>query len=220
LEPSSFARTIKRVTFFKRRPPVHHSVGYLVFGLGNPGAKYSGTRHNIGWWVLDELARRHKPLKTTSMHKSQVDFVSLLGPQEQLTAALVKPLTYMNLSGQSVREWLKAYPDAPFVVVYDEVDLPVGRLRLRAEGSAGGHNGMKSIIQSLGGRQDIPRLRLGVGRPSVGVETADHVLEPPSRKERDELSLAVSRAADVIETLIESGFDATQTRLGAMSNPQ
>jgi peptidyl-tRNA hydrolase, PTH1 family len=205
---------------FKRKQPVHHQVGFMLFGLGNPGAKYAATRHNVGWWVLDELARRYKPEKTTAMHKSQVDFCRIMGPTEPIVVALIKPTTYMNLSGQSVREWLKAYPNAPWAVVYDEADLPVGRLRLRAEGSAGGHNGMKSIIQALGGNQQFTRLRVGVGRPPEGMDTADYVLEVPGRKEREELDWTLPTAADVLEVLIEKGFDAAQQRLGGLSNPQ
>jgi PTH1 family peptidyl-tRNA hydrolase len=195
-------------------------VDFIIFGLGNPGAKYSGTRHNVGWWVLDELARRHKASKPVSLHKSQADFIKLNGEHGELSVALVKPLTYMNLSGQSVAAWLRAYPKAGWAVVYDEVDLPPGKLRLRPDGSAGGHNGAKSIMQSLGGRQDFARLRVGVGRPDGDVDTADHVLEPPTRAERELLLDAVPRAADVLEWLVESGFDYAQTRLGAMSNSQ
>ena len=203
-----------------RRQPVHHNVGFIIVGLGNPGARYSGTRHNVGWWVLDELARRHKPLKTQALHKSQADFVKLSGPDGELTCALVKPTTYMNVSGESVRLWLKAYPDAPWCAVYDDVDLAPGRLRLRADGSAGGHNGVKSIIGSLGGRQDFMRLRLGVGKPGPAVDTADYVLEPPTRDERRLIEDAIPLAADTLETLVGRGFEAAQARLGALGNPQ
>lgn len=197
---------------FKRRQPAHHKVEYIVFALGNPGARYRDTRHNVGWWVLDELARRHKPRATESRHKSQVDYVELLGAHGELAVALVKPTTYMNLSGQAVREWTKAHPDAPWVVVYDDVDLPPGKLRLRPDGSAGGHNGVKSIIQSLGGKQDFARLRLGIGRPEGGGDTADYVLETPSRLERMELDHTVAHAADVIEELVARGFDPAAQR--------
>src|SRR5690349_14412192 len=116
---------------FGKRQPTHLKPEYIIFGLGNPGAKYAGTRHNAGWWVLDELARRHKPLKTQALYKSQVDFIKLMGPTAEIVVALVKPTTYMNLSGQSVREWLRAHDKAAWAVVYDEVDLPPGKLRLR-----------------------------------------------------------------------------------------
>ena len=200
---------------FGRRKPAHHTVEYIVFALGNPGARYKDTRHNVGWWVLDELARRHKPLKTEARHKSQVDYVKLPGAHGELSIALVKPTTYMNLSGQSVREWVRAHPDAPWIVVYDDVDLPPGKLRLRPDGSAGGHNGVKSIIQSLGGQQDFARLRLGIGRPEGGGDTADYVLETPSRLERAELERTVGHAADVIEVLVEHGFEPASHRAGA-----
>ena len=197
---------------FGRRQPAHHKVEYIIFGLGNPGAKYKDTRHNVGWWVLDELARRHKPGKTQAMHKSQVDFVKLTGVHGELAVALVKPTTYMNLSGQCVREWTRAHPDAPWVVVYDDVDLPPGKLRLRPDGSAGGHNGIKSIIGSLGGHQDFARLRLGIGRPEGGADTADYVLEEPSRLERRELDHTVAHAADVLEELVARGFEPAAQR--------
>ena len=205
---------------FGRRQPAHHKVEYIIFGLGNPGAKYSGTRHNVGWWVLDGLAKRHKPQKTQSMHRSQVDFIKLPHGHGEISVALVKPTTYMNHSGQSVREWTRAHPDAPWVVVYDDVDLPPGKLRLRPDGSAGGHNGMKSIIQSLAGRADFARLRLGVGRPEDKSEdTADYVLGTPGRLERIELERTVEHACDVLELLVEAGFDrASQRANGNGSN--
>ncbi|MDQ3024138.1 MAG: aminoacyl-tRNA hydrolase [bacterium] len=206
---------------FSRKKPVHFSPAYIVFGLGNPGGKYSGTRHNLGWWVLDELARRHKPQKTQALHRSQVDFVKLMGPQEEIICALVKPVTYMNNSGDSVRDWLRAFPDAQWAVVYDDLDLAPGKMRLRREGSAGGHNGMKSIVQALGGSQDFARLRIGIGKPDdSSIDSADYVLEPPTRAEREQIINAIPRAADVLEYLVEYGFETAQMKLGSMSNSQ
>ena len=204
---------------FSRKKPAHHKVEYIIFGLGNPGTKYSGTRHNVGWWVLDELARRHKPQKTQSMHKSQVDFVKLTGAHGDITVALVKPTTYMNHSGQSVREWVRAHPEAPWVVVYDDVDLPPSKLRLRPDGSAGGHNGMKSIIQSLGGHSNFARLRLGIGRPPGRMDPSAYVLQNFSRDEVKTLSEILDRAADAALEFIMNGLDKAMNKFNGSIEP-
>ncbi|MCC7477569.1 aminoacyl-tRNA hydrolase [bacterium] len=180
---------------------------FLVFGLGNPGPKYAATRHNAGWWVLDELLRRHKPFKTVSLNQSQAAYARIQpGPLDDAKrVALIKPVTYMNLSGQSIRAWVKGQAGTPFIVVYDDCSMALGKLRLRRKGSAGGHNGVKSIIASLGG-QEFDRLKLGVGEPPGQMDSADYVLQEPGKAERLELDLAVVRAADVLEGLI-GGMD-------------
>jgi peptidyl-tRNA hydrolase, PTH1 family len=159
----------------------------LIVGLGNPGAKYAGTRHNIGFEVIDRLSKVWTiPLKEE--RRFQGEYGEGFGPHRQ-KVALLKPLTYMNRSGQSMRavlDWLKLDP-SQVLVVYDDMDLPVGRLRLRLSGSAGGHNGMKSAIAHLG-TQTFPRLRLGIGAVARASESdqavVSHVLGNFSWAER------------------------------------
>ena len=177
-------------------------------GLGNPGAQYKGTRHNVGFAVLDELARR-----------AAVDFES--APAEALMARwrrpdeavlLVKPLTFMNLSGQAIGELSRYFKIelADLLVVVDEVQLPLGKLRARARGSAGGHNGLKSVIAHLG--DDYARLRLGVGRGDSRRDLADHVLARFDKDEAADAERMIQRAADAAEAFIASGIAAVMNQ--------
>lgn len=189
----------------------------LVAGLGNPGPKYAGTRHNVGFEVLDELARRHG----LSFDAAPADalMAKWRTPLTEGGVLFVKPLTFMNRSGIAVGELARyfrvATPD--ILVIVDEVALDLGRLRARARGSAGGHNGLKSIAEHLG-TEEYPRLRMGVGRPrgegppGVGNaarrDLADHVLARFEADEAPIVSEMVERAADAIETFIESGIES------------
>jgi PTH1 family peptidyl-tRNA hydrolase len=175
-----------------------------IVGLGNPGGQYKGTRHNVGFAVVDELARR-----------ASVGFES--APAEALVARwrrpdevvlLVKPLTFMNLSGQAVGELVRYFKIdvADLFVVVDEVQLPLGKLRARARGSAGGHNGLKSIIAHLG--DEFSRLRVGVGRGEQQRDLADHVLSRFEKDEAAEAERMTMRAADAAEMFITSGIGA------------
>lgn len=180
-----------------------------IVGLGNPGAEYAGTRHNVGFEVIDELARRWgarlRPWKG-------VAGLAVVSGRE---AVLVEPLTFMNLSGEAVSRAAAFYriDPADVLVVVDEVQLPVGRLRLRRGGSAGGHNGLKSIVQHMG--DGFPRLRIGVGRGDPGWDLADHVLSRFTRDERSVADEAVARAADAAEMFIEQGVEAAMNRYNA-----
>jgi PTH1 family peptidyl-tRNA hydrolase len=171
---------------------------FIVFGLGNPGLNYMRSRHNVGWWVLDELVRRHAVERTLHRHKGQADLCSIGG----ISAALVKPTTFMNRSGQCVGPWLREYPEAGFAVVYDDITMRTGKVRLRDEGRAGGHNGVKSIIDALR-REQFDRVKVGVGAPE-GVDAADYVLEHPSKSELELLQPAIACAADALEQLIRN----------------
>jgi|SRR5579862_8884183 len=179
-----------------------------IAGLGNPGERYRGTRHNIGFAVLDELARRWKVIYESAPADALIAKVRT--PEALL---LIKPLTFMNNSGQAVGELARYFKIdlADLLVIVDEVDLPLAKLRARARGSAGGHNGLKSIIEHLGG--DFARLRVGVGRggASGGAERgalANHVLARFDKSEAADVERMTARAADAAEVFITSGIAA------------
>lgn len=185
----------------------------VVVGLGNPGPKYRGTRHNIGFAVVDELARR-----------AGVDFES--APVDALVARvrrpdlgdavlLAKPLTFMNRSGEAVGGLLRYFKVevSDLLVIVDEVQLPLARLRARLRGSAGGHNGLKSIEQHIG--SDYARLRVGVGRGEVRRDLADHVLSTFDRDEAADVEAMTTRAADAAETFITDGIAVMMNRFNA-----
>jgi PTH1 family peptidyl-tRNA hydrolase len=182
-------------------------IEYLIAGLGNPGSQYDNTRHNIGFWVLDELARRSgvKKIKKIKFHGTYALADNLL---------LLKPQTFMNRSGQSVRDAAAFYklPPERVVIVYDEVALPPGKLRLRASGSDGGHNGMKDILYHLQTDQ-FPRVRIGVGGPPhPEIDLADWVLAPVAAADRKVLDEAVCRAADAVECVVKDGIEAAMNK--------
>ena len=191
-----------------RRGEAASTLDLLVAGLGNPGREYEGTRHNVGWMVADELARRHGG-SFRSKFSGQV--AEVRAGERRL--ALLKPQTYMNESGRSVSAAARFYKVAPVdvLVVHDEVDLELGRLQARAGGGLAGHNGLRSIAQALG-TSDFLRLRVGVGRPGRGDPraVADFVLSPfELHEDRDAL---VSRAADAVEALVSDGVEEAQRR--------
>jgi PTH1 family peptidyl-tRNA hydrolase len=176
----------------------------LVVGLGNPGAKYRDTRHNVGFRVIDVLARRWSVDQWREQHQALVAKVRD-GAEPVL---LAKPLTFMNLSGQAVAGLAGFYKiDVPDVlVVLDEAALPLGRLRAGRGGSDGGHNGLKSVIAQLG-RRDVPRLRIGVGRGDAQRDLANHVLGGFAPDEREQVEAAVLRAAEAAVTFVTDGIE-------------
>jgi PTH1 family peptidyl-tRNA hydrolase len=175
----------------------------LIVGLGNPGAKYRGTRHNIGFAVVDELANRRSAEFDASPVEALVAKVRGVEP-----VLLAKPLTFMNASGEAVGELTRYFKIEPadLLVVVDEVQLPLGKLRARARGSAGGHNGLKSLIAHLG--EGFARLRIGVGRGEMRRDLADHVLARFDAEEAAEVERMTTRAADASEMFITSGIEA------------
>jgi PTH1 family peptidyl-tRNA hydrolase len=186
----------------------------LVVGLGNPGPRYAGNRHNVGFLILDELARRAGG--SFKAHRGRADLIEarLAGNR----VMLAKPKCYMNESGgpvASLRDFFKV-PAESIVVVHDELDIPFAALRLKLGGGDNGHNGLKSVTKSLGTR-DYYRLRFGVGRPPGRQDPADFVLNDFSPTERKELPFHVDRAADAIEALLTEGLAAAQNRFHAMS---
>ena len=178
----------------------------IVIGLGNPGREYARTRHNVGFDVIDVLSEKNRiGLTRHAMHgligEGFVDGKKLM---------LVKPQTYMNLSGQCVSEIAAFYkpPMDRLLVVYDDIDLPLGRLRMRAGGSAGTHHGLRSVIGLLG-RQDFPRLRVGVGKRPEGWDLGDWVLSSyQTQEERQTQFDAFLRAADAVEDMLKNGLDS------------
>jgi len=181
----------------------------LVVGLGNPGSRYAGTRHNVGFETLDLLAKRHG-LDWAAAPKGAE---GLVANWRMGGAIFAKPLTFMNLSGAAVVPLLQFYKIelADLLVIVDEVQLDAGRIRVRPSGSAGGHNGLKSIIGSLG-TDAFPRLRIGVGRGDSRRDLADHVLAKFDKDERAIVEDAVVRAADASEAFIEHGIQVAMNR--------
>jgi PTH1 family peptidyl-tRNA hydrolase len=176
----------------------------LIVGLGNPGAQYKGTRHNIGFAVIDEIARR----ASVGFESAPAEAVIAKWRRPDGVALMAKPLTFMNLSGQAVGEIVRYFKidAADLLIVVDEAQLPLGRLRARARGSAGGHNGLKSVIAHLG--DEFPRLRIGVGRGEQQRDLADHVLSRFEKDEAAEVERMTARAADAAEMFITSGIEA------------
>jgi PTH1 family peptidyl-tRNA hydrolase len=190
----------------------------LIVGLGNPGREYRDTRHNVGFMVVEEIARRYA--LSWSQAPSQVPDAFIAKRYGTDPMLLAKPLTYMNLSGSAVAA-LSRYYDVPvgdLLVVVDEVALPFGKLRARARGSAGGHNGLKSVVERLG-TTEFARLRLGVGRGDDRRDLADHVLSIFERSERAELESFVARAADAAEMFVAEGIEKVMNRYNPEAAP-
>ena len=179
---------------------------YLIAGLGNPGKKYEKTRHNMGFDTIDYLIEKHR------IPQSGVKFNAMYGQGfiggEKVI--LMKPLSYMNLSGgpiQGMADYFKIDPAASLIVIYDDIDLEVGQLRIRKQGSAGGHNGMKDIINRLG-TQTFPRIKVGVGAKPGGWDLADYVLGRFGGSDRKLIDEAIRKAGDAVEMMISQGVDA------------
>jgi PTH1 family peptidyl-tRNA hydrolase len=181
----------------------------LIAALGNPGRKYEGTRHNLGFVVADTVAARHRLEWETAPRGVE----ALSARWRGAGAVLAKPLTFMNLSGPAIRDLLQFYKieTVDLFVVVDDVNLELGRLRARAAGSAGGHNGLKSVIEALGS-EEFARLRIGVGRGDARRDLADHVLAKFDPAERPVVEEAVARAADAVEMFIVEGIGPVMNR--------
>lgn len=179
---------------------------FLIAGLGNPGRQYEKTRHNMGFDTIDELIDRHRIPQGDIAHKAMYGKGMIAG--EKVLA--VKPLTYMNLSGESLREWVNYYkldPETEMIVIYDDIDLEPGQIRIRKKGSAGGHNGIKSIIAQLG-TQNFYRIKVGVGAKPRGWDLADYVLGRFSSDERIAVDKAICDAADAVEMILRDGIES------------
>ncbi|MNK29082.1 Peptidyl-tRNA hydrolase [compost metagenome] len=180
-----------------------------IVGLGNPGPNYEKTRHNIGFMALDALAARHGIAIKQSKCKAVIGEGNISGTK----VALIKPMTYMNLSGESVRAFMDYYKVSleDLIVVYDDLDTEIGRNRLRYQGSAGGHNGIKSIIQHTGS-QVFNRIRMGISRPQPGYPIVDYVLAPFPKKEAELLQQSIDEAGDAIEYALTHTFEQTMAK--------
>ncbi len=177
---------------------------YIIAGLGNPGSKYENTRHNVGFQVIDILADRMGILVEEKKHKALCGRGALMGQK----VILLKPQTFMNLSGESIRAAADFYKVEPedILVVYDDVSLEPGQLRIRAKGSAGGHNGMKNIIAHLG-TQEFPRVKVGIGEKPKGMDLADYVLSRFSKGEQELMAQAFKEAAEAVAVILGQGMD-------------
>ncbi|MDE2992565.1 MAG: aminoacyl-tRNA hydrolase [Chloroflexota bacterium] len=181
----------------------------VIIGLGNPGPAYQSTRHNVGWWVIERLAQRWHAGPPRARHRAAVATATFRGA----AVLLVRPLTYMNESGAAVRTLVAAenVVGSDLLVVYDELALPLGQLRVRPRGGAGGHKGLESVLGALG-TQDVPRLRIGIGPPPVGVDRVSYVLGEFAADERPVIEDAADRAAEAVECVLRDGLIAALDR--------
>jgi PTH1 family peptidyl-tRNA hydrolase len=192
------------------------TAGFLVLGLGNPGPRYEGTRHNLGARVVDAFARAERVAVSPGPGPYRMGEAEV-GGRRGLVAL---PSTFMNRSGAAVRDLLERFPDLPLermLVAFDDLDLPLGRVRFRRGGSDGGHNGVRSVIDAAGSRE-FARLRLGIGRPGdVVTGVIDHVLEPFLPEERDVVEEMVVRGVEGIHVFLADGVETAMNRFNAVS---
>jgi len=183
-----------------------------VVGLGNPGRKYIGTRHNVGYMVLEELLKGHSA-SFQEYGFSDVAHLNLVLEGKQVEVLLVKPMTYMNRSGKAVEEILADFPLRPgdILVIHDDMDLPFGKIRIKRDGSSGGHRGVDSIIDSIG-TKEFPRLKIGIGRPEPLSDPVEHVLEPFNEVEMRYLPEVMKLAGSAVLDIMVYGIDQAMSR--------
>lgn len=189
---------------------------FIIIGLGNPSQKYKGTKHNVGFDAIDEIADKNGIKVNISKHKALCG-QGIIGGRKVL---LVKPMTYMNLSGESVRsvvDFYKAEFEKECVIIYDDTSLEVGAIRIRKKGSAGGHNGIKSIISHLG-TQDFVRIRLGIGKKPERMDLADYVLGHFDSVDRKKIDDSIKVISDAVETIITKDVDIAMTMYNSSKN--
>jgi peptidyl-tRNA hydrolase, PTH1 family len=183
---------------------------YIIVGLGNPGREYQNTRHNIGFQVIDAIAEKNNISVKEKKYKALIGKGVVAGQK----VLLVKPQTYMNLSGESVREVIDYYKideKEELIVISDDISLDVGQIRIRKKGSAGGHNGLKNIILHLGHDQ-FERIKMGVGEKPQGYDLADYVLGHFTQMEQETLQDSIARASQAVETIMTDGVDQAMNR--------
>jgi PTH1 family peptidyl-tRNA hydrolase len=209
-QPSSSGKIIESSCDQPTTAPGTTEPPALIVGLGNPGGEYATHRHNVGFQVVDELARAHGlSFLRVKRARARVAQGQIAGRK----VLLAKPQTFMNLSGRAVGRLRRFYeiPSDCILVIYDELDLPFGRLRMRSEGGAGGHKGMRSIIETLG-TQEFPRLRVGIDRPQGGLDPAAYVLQPFDEEQRTQVTGIVERAVAAIECWLMEGIGTAMDR--------
>lgn len=184
----------------------------LIVGLGNPGKQYEQTRHNIGFDVIDYMANKYN----IDVNREKFKGICGEGFIENKKVILLKPLTYMNLSGESIREFANFYKleDDEIIVVYDDISLDIGRLRIREKGSAGGHNGIKSIIQNLGGDK-FPRVKVGVGQPKDNL--VNHVLGKFSKEDREHIEKVIPVVSDAIVEIVKNDAKESMNKFNGVN---
>lgn len=185
---------------------------YLIAGLGNPSRTYEGTRHNIGFTIIDVIGNKFGIDVTTKKHKALVG----RGIIDGMRVILAKPQTYMNLSGESIREIADFYKIEPenIIIIYDDISLDVGQLRIRKKGSAGGHNGIKNIIAHLG-TQEFPRIKVGIGNKPEGWDLADYVLSKYSKAEQEALEEASEGVIGAVKLMLMDDIEAAMNKYNA-----
>nr|XP_043617894.1 peptidyl-tRNA hydrolase, mitochondrial-like [Erigeron canadensis] len=204
------------VTEISKKPPPPPAKQYpwLIVGLGNPGKLYNRTRHNVGFEMIDAIA------EAEGIPVSGVSFKAFFGKGSigNVPLMLAKPQTFMNVSGESVGAIVSFYkiPPKQVLVIYDDLDLPFGKLRLLPKGGHGGHNGMKSVINHLKGSRDFPRLRIGIGRPPGKMEAASYVLRRFTKQESDELEFTFQTGIEAVRILLLQGFDKSATFVNSL----
>ena len=181
----------------------------IIVGLGNPGKKYENTRHNLGYKVIDLLSEKLK----VNINKEKMEGQYGTGKYEDEKIILVKPLTYMNLSGNCVTQFLKYYKAIPedLIVIYDDIDIAVGKIRIKPSGSPGTHNGMKDITSKIG-TKEFARVRVGSGKPTEEIDLADYVLSNFKKEEKEEVTKSIEKAADAIVNILKDGIDDSMNK--------
>ena len=195
---------------------IKENIMYLIVGLGNPEKKYDKTKHNVGFDAIDEMIDEYD-IPSSGISMKGMYGKGFIGSEKVM---VMKPLTYMNLSGHAVRAFVDYYNidvQSELIVIYDDVDMAAGQLRIRKKGSAGSHNGMKSIIQMLGST-DFTRIRVGIGPKPEKWDLADYVLAPFSRDERVKVDGVIEDMPDIIKTIVEDGVDIAMTRYNTKKN--
>ena len=188
---------------------------YLIVGLGNPEPEYSNTRHNMGFSVINKLSEEYR----ISVEKNKFEALYGLGEIQGEKVILLKPQTYMNDSGRSIIQAKQFYKieTEKTIVIYDDVDIEVGQIRVRANGSANTHNGMKSVVQSLS-TKEFPRIRVGIGKPDIPI--IDYVLQRLSMKERKELEVGIEKAERAVEEILQNGIVSAMNKYNAKGDKE